>query len=86
MHQFIVNGTQGSFVKYGLDPQEEALKAGGMPIQESLDTWGTEHAEQWGTLDTQLQGLYFKGKIETIPGCYQKVCNMTKHAHAPTRK
>src|SRR3984957_4831652 len=29
--RFVLHGTQGSFRKYGLDPQEEALKMGGKP-------------------------------------------------------
>lgn len=30
--RFAVHGTQGSFVKYGLDPQEDRLAAGGDPL------------------------------------------------------
>ncbi|MEN3029341.1 oxidoreductase [Chromobacterium amazonense] len=37
--RFIIHGTQGSFSKYGLDPQEEALKAGGMP---GSAAWGRD--------------------------------------------
>lgn len=65
--RFALHGTEGSFVKYGVDPQEEALKGGRSP-QESA--WGTEPAERWGTLDTQIDDLHFQGKIETLPGCY----------------
>ena len=31
--RFAVHGTLGSFVKYGLDPQEPMLKAGRTPLQ-----------------------------------------------------
>jgi scyllo-inositol 2-dehydrogenase (NADP+) len=30
--RFALHGTEGSYVKYGLDPQEEALKAGADPL------------------------------------------------------
>ncbi|TXY26130.1 oxidoreductase [Vibrio mimicus] len=35
---YIVHGMKGSYVKYGLDPQENALKAGQMPMGQS--NWG----------------------------------------------
>ena len=66
--RFAVHGTEGSFVKYGVDPQEEALKCGRSPQEPG---WGLEPAEQWGTLNTQIGGLHFQGKVETARGCYQ---------------
>ena len=44
---FAVQGTRGSFVKYGLDPQEAALKAGRTPDEPD---WDVEPAELHGTL------------------------------------
>ena len=44
---FAVHGTKGSFVKYGMDPQEELLKAGTVP--EGSD-WGEDSQAHWGTL------------------------------------
>lgn len=67
--RFILQGTQGSFVKYGLDPQEEALNQGKSPARSD---WGREANHLWGDLITEFEGLHFDGKIETIPGCYQK--------------
>jgi scyllo-inositol 2-dehydrogenase (NADP+) len=64
---FILHGTEGSFVKYGMDPQEELLKKGASPLSEN---WGTEAEEQWGTLNTSVNGLHYRGKVETIPGSY----------------
>lgn len=43
--RFVVHGTRGSYVKYGLDPQEDALKAG---LSISDPDWGRD------TLDGQL--------------------------------
>jgi predicted dehydrogenase len=66
--RFILHGTEGSFVKYGLDPQEEALKRGRIPSEAN---WGEEPRELWGTLNTQIGGLHLEGQVETIAGCYQ---------------
>jgi len=46
---FAVHGTTGSFVKYGLDPQEAALKAGRTPDEAN---WDAEPPEMYGTLTT----------------------------------
>lgn len=65
--RYTLHGTEGSYVKYGADPQEAALKAGRSPLEED---WGAEPEEQWGKLNTQLGGLHFEGRIATIPGSY----------------
>ncbi|CAA7603245.1 Oxidoreductase family, NAD-binding Rossmann fold [Acididesulfobacillus acetoxydans] len=66
--RFIVHGTDGSFVKYGLDPQEAALKGGISPL--GVADWGCEGKDLWGKLNTQVGGLHFTGQVETIPGDY----------------
>src|SRR5947209_4680913 len=66
--RFILHGTEGSFVKCGMDPQEEALKRGGSPSEPG---WGEEPKELWGRLDTQLGGLHVEGRVETAAGRYQ---------------
>jgi predicted dehydrogenase len=66
--RYILHGTEGTFLKYGIDPQEEALKAGRLP---TVANWGTEDKREWGTLNTQINGLHVQGTIETIPGSYQ---------------
>ena len=66
--RFILHGTEGSFVKYGLDPQEEALKRGLTPLEPN---WGQEPKVLWGKLNTQLGDLHVDGQIETVAGCYQ---------------
>lgn len=67
--RFIVHGMQGSFVKYGLDPQEDALKSGKLPVNEGAQ-WGQENKEAWGQIDTEVNDVHVTGKIETIPGNY----------------
>jgi scyllo-inositol 2-dehydrogenase (NADP+) len=48
---FLIHGTKGSLVKYGMDPQEERLRSGDFPAGKNWgDDWGVED-EQWsGTL------------------------------------
>ncbi len=65
--RYIVHGTEGSFLKWGVDPQEQDLLDGFFP--EGPD-WGKEDEENWGVLNTQLNGLHYHGKIETFPGNY----------------
>jgi len=45
--RFIVDGTKGSFLKWGIDPQEASLKAGEMPVGEG---WGKDNPKLYGTL------------------------------------
>ena len=61
-------GDQGSFVKYGMDVQEEALKAGLTP--KDVPNWGEEPQASWGTLNTDLNGLHIIGKVESERGDY----------------
>lgn len=61
--RYIIHGTNGSFVKYGLDPQEQALKDKRDP--RSPD-WGAESESTWGTLTTTTEVR----KIPTLPGNY----------------
>jgi predicted dehydrogenase len=65
--QFIIHGTEGSFVKMGTDPQEEMLKIHRLPDEPG---WGKEPRSDWGKLNTSLQGLHYEGNLETIPGNY----------------
>ena len=58
----------GSYVKYGLDPQEEALKQGAIPV---VPEWGAEPEESWGSLFTGAEGTAAaREKFPTIAGCY----------------
>jgi len=48
---FLIHGTRGSFVKYGMDPQEARLRGENVP--DGLDwgeDWGEEPKDAWGTL------------------------------------
>ncbi|WP_206099652.1 oxidoreductase [Rheinheimera riviphila] len=47
--RFMLQGTKGSYQKFGLDPQEDALRAGAMP---GGTDWGLEKATDYGVLAT----------------------------------
>ena len=65
--RYILHGEFGTFYKSGLDPQEELLKAGNLPVGEN---WGTEPASEWGKLFYEKDGKEFEELIETLPGNY----------------
>lgn len=62
--RFALHGRSGSFVKYGLDPQEAAMDAGATP---DLPGFGVEDARWHGTL-TSADGS--AETVETLPGRY----------------
>ncbi|MES2221342.1 MAG: oxidoreductase [Acidobacteriota bacterium] len=67
--RFVAHGTLGSFVKYGLDPQERALQGGatlGGPH------WGEDPEAHWGTLATMRDGQPVERRVPTLPGDYRK--------------
>ena len=63
--RFRVMGSSAAFVKYGLDVQEESLRAGRRP---DGPLWGREPEERWGLLGAgdQLR------RVPTVPGAYQR--------------
>lgn len=67
--RFVLHGTKGSFVKYGLDPQEEALARGEMPRDSS---WGLEPEESWGTLTVAQDGTVTRKTVATEAGDYRR--------------
>jgi scyllo-inositol 2-dehydrogenase (NADP+) len=65
--RFILHGTEGSFIKAGIDPQEQALKDKKTP---GAAGWGSEVKELWGKLNTTIEGKPYEGTFETVPGNY----------------
>ncbi len=68
--RFVLHGDRGSFVKYGLDVQEDALKAGLHPNLHA--DWGCEPEASAGTLHTEFEGVTFRGPVTTLPGDYRE--------------
>jgi predicted dehydrogenase len=66
--RFTLNGTLGTFRKFGIDPQEAHLLAGDMF---SSNPWGVEGPEHWGTLITDEGGEPVSTRIPTEPGDYR---------------
>ena len=70
--RYSIFGEYGTFHKWGIDNQEENLKAGKLPVG---DDWGKEPEKEWGTLVYEKNGLEFSGKVETIAGNYTAFYN-----------
>jgi len=66
--RFILLGNNGSFIKYGLDVQEETLNAGIFPG--TAVNWGEEPENIWGTINTECNGVEFRGKVRSEKGDY----------------
>jgi scyllo-inositol 2-dehydrogenase (NADP+) len=64
---YMVNGRKGSFLKYGMDVQENALIDGMRPPMES---WGKDAEKSYGSLYVEKEGLISEKKILTILGNY----------------
>ncbi|MGD9682119.1 MAG: Gfo/Idh/MocA family oxidoreductase [Candidatus Obscuribacterales bacterium] len=72
--RFRVLALNGTFEKYGLDPQEETLRAGGHPGDTG---WGIEPDELSGTLTSGEGG---DKTIKSETGCYEKFYSLTAEA------
>jgi scyllo-inositol 2-dehydrogenase (NADP+) len=65
--RFMVNGTLGTYIKFGLDPQEDAIKRGD-PI--GGPNWGAEPQSADGTLTVATGETRL---IPTLPGDYRAI-------------
>ncbi len=67
--RYIVNGTEGTFLgSNGVDPQEQALKDKKIPGSAG---WGIHARDEWGKINTTINGLHVEASIETLPGDYR---------------
>ncbi|GGZ22810.1 Gfo/Idh/MocA family oxidoreductase [Streptomyces poonensis] len=65
--RFRVLGSQAGYVKYGLDPQEAALREGSRPGPD----WGVEDESLWGRVGAGESPLTGGGEpVPTLPGDY----------------
>ena len=65
---YMLHGTNGSFVKYGLDVQEATLDGGAIPRGKD---WGREPERIWGTINAEYRGVKMQGKLESEQGDYR---------------
>lgn len=75
--RFVLQGTLGSYTKYGVDKQEAALAAGETPDQSH---WGEETEAEWGILNTEINGKETRKKYPSLRGNYGEFYeNIYKH-------
>jgi len=67
--RFLVHGTEGSFIKYGKDPQATLLEQGQNPQNAN---WGEDPPDLYGELITYRENQTIKTKMKTIPGNYRR--------------
>lgn len=67
--RYSVYGRKGTFLKYGMDPQEEMLLAGKKPNE--MANWGEEPEEIWGKLNTVTEEF----RLKSERGDYRKLYN-----------
>ncbi len=83
--RYTVRGTLGNFVKYGLDPQEAALRLTDHP--KIIEPWGRDPSSDWGTLATEHADDLVTQSVESIPGDYRlfyaAVRDAIRHSTAP---
>lgn len=65
--RYMIQGTKGSFIKYGEDPQEALLRAGKPPVGAN---WGEELPEIYGLLHTEIDGKIIKERYPSHKGSY----------------
>lgn len=67
MPRYIIHGVNGSFVKFGIDPQEQALKE-----KRKIDdpSWGVEESGQWGKLSILEDGNNIEVTVPSARGDY----------------
>lgn len=63
--RYMIQGTKGSFLKYGEDPQEAKLKLGELPVG---DDWGQEPESSDGILHTEIDGKVTRTTVPTKKG------------------
>ena len=84
--RYYIHGTEGSFIKYGIDPQEEYLKTGVLSPLNS--DWGKEDETNWGILHTLINNMHYRGKVETVRGdytqFYHEIVNALRNGKTPS--
>ena len=65
--RYTIHGMQGSFIKFGEDPQETPLRKGILPIAAD---WGHESPDIYGLLNTEAGGKANRERYPSLPGNY----------------
>lgn len=72
-----ISGLKGTYEKWGLDPQENALRSGLRPGDPG---WGQEPPERWGRLSTEVGGIHIDGTVDMLPGAYERFYELLRDA------
>ncbi|MDA3879165.1 MAG: Gfo/Idh/MocA family oxidoreductase [Prolixibacteraceae bacterium] len=67
--RFILHGRNGSFVKYGLDPQEVNLRSGMTPDNELL---GVDDESNYGIIHFEKNENVIRENLQTVDGAYYR--------------
>lgn len=65
--RFVLHGTNGSYVKHGVDGQEAALLSGETP---GAPGWGLEGEAEWGIISYEKDGKEYREKYPGVRGDY----------------
>ncbi|TVP52034.1 MAG: oxidoreductase [Mongoliibacter sp.] len=76
--KFLLLGEKGSFVKYGLDVQEKAFKAGELP---EGPNWGLEDSESWGMLHLENTSMSYETERGDYRIFYQNIAEAILQKH-----
>ncbi len=66
--RYAIHGINGSFLKYGEDPQEAYLRAGFLPT--AIPNWGEEDESMYGLLHSEINGELIKKNYPSLKGNY----------------
>jgi scyllo-inositol 2-dehydrogenase (NADP+) len=84
MPRYVVHGSKGSFIKYGMDVQEDHAKEHILPNDPKF---GIEPPQYQGTLTTDIDGIIINGKVETERGdwamLFQNIHDVIVHGAEP---
>ncbi len=72
-----ISGLCGAYEKWGLDPQEDWLRAGLRPGDRG---WGMELKEHRGKLMTHANGVILDSPVEMVPGSYEQFYVLLREA------
>lgn len=77
--RFRVLGDQAGYTKYRLDPQEDALRSGGVPGELG---WGTEEPEHWGELGVPGEVRRWPTESGCYPAFYDQLADALRNGAA----
>jgi len=78
--RFSVQGDLGTYEKFGLDPQEDRLKAGILP---KTDDWADEVKEEYGTLYNADSASVIKTENGGYQHYFKDIASAINNKHAP---